>query len=165
MSSPASVLSQTLQSFTNTKVRESGKQRKWFEGRKAKILQDVDSADGRQTRVRFLLTGLESLARSGVGLSKLWSTDSNESLLGNIRRYLDQSDYDPSISDAMLQRFERDLTTRLNQQSHQFDYADLYSRLLSEWLDPNASTIAEVSPTESGSLDGAFEVVEKDRLQ
>jgi hypothetical protein len=165
MSSPASVLSRTLQSFTNTKVREIGKQRKWFESRKAKILQDVDSADGRQIRVRFLLTGLESLARSGVGLSKLWSTDSNESLLGNIRRYLDQSDYDSSISDAMLQRFERDLTTRLNQQSHQFDYADLYSRLLSEWLDPNASTIAKVSPTESGSLDGAFEVVEKDRLQ
>lgn len=94
---PAGVLSQTLQSITTTKIRELEKQRRWFESRKAKILQDVQSVDSQQDRVRVLLLGLEGLARPGVGLDKLWRTDSNEYILKNVRRYLDQSDYDPSV--------------------------------------------------------------------
>lgn len=64
----------------------------------------------------------------------------------------------------MLGNSQRDRTTRLNQQSHQFDYTNLYSQLLLEWLNPNSRTIAEFPATESGSL-GAYQIVEKDRLQ
>src|SRR5271170_2871321 len=170
MSSPSSVLSQTLQSITTTKIRELRKQRDAFETRKAKVLEDYACAKDHGSRIRVLLAGLGvsdvsdvSAPATGVGLIDYHHQDSE---LKNIHRFLDQSRYDPSVSSPMLQDFAAGLRLRLDQQSRKFDYADLYSRLLSEWLHPSGKPITDSSTTdESGSLDGAFQLVERDRLQ
>jgi hypothetical protein len=167
MSSPSSVLSQTLQSITTTKIRELRKQRDVFEARKAKVLKDYARAKDNQSGIRVLLAGLEGSDVSTTGISEgLNDNHSQDPELKNIHRFLDQSRYDPSISSSMLHDFATGLRLRLDQQSRKFDYADLYSRLLLEWLHPSGNPIAD-SPTtdESGSLDGAFQLVEKDRLQ
>jgi hypothetical protein len=170
MSSPSSVLSQTLQSITTTKIRELRKQRDAFETRKAKVLEDYACAKDHGARIRVLLAGLGvsdvsdvSAPATGVGLIDHHHQDPE---LKNIHRFLDQSCYDPSISSPMLQDFAAGLRLRLDQQSRKFDYADLYSRLLLEWLHPSGNPIADSPTTDgSGSLDGAFQLVERDRLQ
>jgi hypothetical protein len=170
MSSPSSVLSQTLQSITTTKIRELRKQRDAFETRKAKVLEDYARAKDHEAGIRVLLAGLGVSDMSDVPAPTtgvvLINHHSQDPELKNIHRFLDQSCYDPSISSSMLQDFAAGLRLRLDQQSRKFDYADLYSRLLLEWLHPSGNPIA-ASPTtdESGSLDGAFQLVEKDRLQ
>jgi hypothetical protein len=167
MSSPSNVLSQTLQSITTTKIRELRKQRDAFEAWKAKVLENYASCKDHESGIRVLLAGLEGSDVSTAGISKgLNDHHSQDPELKNIHRFLDQSRYDPSISSPMLQDFATGLRLKLDQQSRKFDYANLYSSLLLEWLHPSGKPIAE-SPTtdESGSLNGAFQLVEKDRLQ
>lgn len=43
--------------------------------------------------------------------------------------------------------------------SRKFDYADLYSRLLTEWLRSDASSLVDIDMPEDDSADSAFEVV------
>jgi hypothetical protein len=142
MSSPSSVLSQTLQSITTTKIRELRKQRNAFETRKAKVLEDYARAKDHESGIRVLLAGLEGsdvpTPGAGEGLKDHHSQDPE---LKNIHRFLDQSRYDPSMSSPMLQDFAAELRLRLDQQSRKFDYADLYSRLLLEWLHPSGNPI------------------------
>ena len=167
MSSPSTVLSKTLQSITTTKIRELRKQRDVFETWKAKVLEDYARSKDHESGIRVLLAGLEGSGGSTAGISEgLNDYDSRDPELGNIHRFLDQSRYDPSMSSPMLQAFATGLRRRLDQQSRKFDYADLYSRLLLEWLHPSGNPIAD-SPTtdERGLLDGAFQLVERDRLQ
>ena len=165
MSAASSILSQTLQGITTTKVRELGKQRQWYENKKSGVLQVAREVNDQWHRIGTLVKGLEQLTRAGTGLEKLWLTDSGESVLKTTLRYLQQAKYDPSVSEEILDKIETDLKTRLNQQTNQYDFADLYSKLLLEWSNPNAPPIGEAPTTASGSLNGDFEVVEKDRLQ
>jgi hypothetical protein len=128
MAPPASVLSQTLQSITLTKIRELHKQQATYEARKQDILADVDKAPGQLARISILLEGVKELypdlSRDGDGA------------LRNIKRFVDQSHYDTSIPDEMLHGFENDLRSKLEIQSRKLGLAELYSRLLTEWMNP-----------------------------
>lgn len=156
MSSRSSVLSQTLQSTTLIKIRELDKQRASYELRKTDILNAAEKVgEDQRAKVSLLLWGVKELDRAS------WM----DITLSNIRRWLDQSRYDPSIPDAMLQTFEKQLRSKLEIQSQRLALADLYSRLLTDWLNPPASTVGESATPENSPLDGSFEIVEKDGLQ
>jgi hypothetical protein len=64
--------------------------------------------------------------------------------IANIKKWLEQSRYDSSISEAMLKSYERTLRSRLDVESHKMDLANLYSLLLTEWMSP--SVAEEQSP-------------------
>jgi hypothetical protein len=66
----------------------------------------------------------------------------------------------------MLQLFEEQLQGKLEIQSRKLSLADLYSRLLTEWMNPPTS-ISNDSPIPESSSEDSFEVVErqKQRLQ
>ena len=85
--------------------------------------------------------------------------------LKNVRRFLDQSRYDSPMSAPMLQQLVSELRLKFDQQSRKFAFTDQYSRLLLEWLHPSGNSIGESQTTDSDSLDGSFQLVEKDRLQ
>lgn len=68
MSSSASILPQNLQSITSIKLRELRKQRKRFETRRKKILEDVEDAKDEQARLRILLTGWARLHTSNADM-------------------------------------------------------------------------------------------------
>jgi hypothetical protein len=154
MSSTATALSQTLKSITITKIAKLEKQRISFANRKHDILDAVENAATNQReRVSILLSGVKEL---DLPLSS--GTD-----LSNIQRWINQSDFDDSIPQSMLIGFEEQLRSLLDVQTRRLDLADLYSRLLREWL--NSSDEGEEIVEEDGSLDGSFEVVEKDRLK
>ena len=100
-----------------------------------------------------------------TAVEELCPEANNDFHLKNIRRWLDQSEYDASIPDGMIQSFERQLRSKLDIQSQKLGLADLYSRLLTEWMNPSASL---GTPTEDTVMqDDGYEVVDqqKERLR
>jgi len=154
MPPPTSGLSKTLQTLTLTKIREIDKQRNKYEAKKQVILAKAnDTTDPRQL-VSHLLSGVKESIPSA-------RTDSE---LTNIRRLLDQSRFDGSIPLEMLKSFEKQLRTKLENQSCKLGLADLYSHLITEWMKPPAQASQSVEDKDS---DDSFEVLEtqKARLQ
>jgi len=165
------MLSQKLQSITDIKLRELQKQRKSFFSRKDALIAQVDEAVSEQDKIRELLRGIVKLHPSNpekpLGEFKDWELDevSGDSTLSSIRRFVDQSQYDPSIPTSMLVRFKTQLNEMMEKSSQKLDYADRYSRLLTEWLGSDAASVAETA--DNASSDGEFEVIERqqERLQ
>jgi hypothetical protein len=158
MALASSALSRTLQSITATKISELDKQRKSFEVRKNKIFAAVEGLeDDHYERARRLLLGVKELDPSSKSDMGIW----------NMYSSLYQSYYDPSIPVQMLQAMENQLRSRLDAQSRRLNLADLYSRLLTEWLVSSASSDGGPTPAmqEIASLEDSFEVIERDRLQ
>lgn len=170
MSNSKSMLPQTLQSITTLKLRELQKQRELFNARKGRILAQTDDYVDDQSRIHLLLEGIARLHTSNTEKSLKdfsdWELDDilGDSSMSNIRRFVDQSKYDPSILAFMLDDFKIQLREVLDRHSRKLDYADLYSRLLAEWLSSDAASMADLFNT--NSLNGEFEVVEqqKERL-
>lgn len=165
MSSSASILPQTLQSITSIKLRELRKQRKGFETRRKKILEDIEDAKDEQARLRVLLTGWARMHTSNADMPleefQDWDIQHHGGLyVTNIRRFLEQSQYDPSIPSSLLRELEGDLYRNMDRTSRKFDYADLYSRLLTEWLRSDAtSRVDDNELPEDDSAENAFEVL------
>ncbi|KAG6997770.1 hypothetical protein G7Y79_00038g075290 [Physcia stellaris] len=174
MSSSAGILSQTLQSITNTKISELRQQRESFATLKSKLLASVDNVAEPEARVRLLLAEIAGCTpESGKNLEDFEDTDLNGSTgnlsLKNIRRFLDQSRYDPSVPQSLVNEWEQELRLLLDQRTRKLDYADLYARLLTEWL---ADTSAAVTPPpvatgdeKDGSSEEPFELVAQTKLQ
>ncbi|KAL6720915.1 hypothetical protein ACLMJK_000014 [Lecanora helva] len=167
MSQSKNMLSQTLQSITDIKLCEIQKQREAFNSRKDKILAQVKAADSEHEKISLLLEGIVRVksANADRQLSDYEDWEllqaSGDSTLTNIRRFVDQSKYDPSIPDSMLQDFRNQLNKILEQCGLKLEYANLYSRLLTEWLSCDAA--APVGSTEESTLDGGFDIIERQK--
>lgn len=154
MAASPSVLSQTLQSITITKIEELETQRQTYEETKRKILDSVRERGDIYERISRLHAGVKELQLLP------------ESELENIIRWLDQSRYDPTVPESMLQGFEAELRSRLDRQTRKLDLADLYSRLLIEWINTPGSNEQDVETLDASEED--FDVVQniqKERLQ
>ncbi|KAL9633497.1 MAG: hypothetical protein Q9164_004663, partial [Protoblastenia rupestris] len=162
MATSSHILSQTLQSLTTTKIKELLKQNEVFDNQKQAILGEVDGISDQQARVQALLRGLSDKTTPGFPAS----TSSEDATLERIRRFLDQSRYDPTVAISTLEGYETKLRQRLDQQTKKNDFADLYSRLLEDWLNSDATVTSNgASSEDNASLDESFAMVEKDRLQ
>lgn len=152
MPPPASVLSKTLQSITLTKIRELEKQRTKYEKSKKAVLSKAASKKSKRDVVAHLLTGVK----------ELYPNAPNDVAMKNIERWVHQSQYDASVSEPMLDSFEEELRTKLEFQSRKLGLADLYSRLLTEWMSPPA-----VKQDDDSDSENNFEMIErqKERLQ
>ena len=156
MASTTAALSRTLKTITLTKINELEKQRKAYATSKNAVLRSaVEASDDQRERVLRLLRGVEDLNPPA-------STSSIDT--PNIRRYLEQSHFDASVPGAMLDGFEARLRSQLDVQSRRLDLAALYSRLLTEWLNPKQIE-DQTDLDDDGSLDSSFEVVEQDRIK
>lgn len=174
MSSSAGILSQTLQSITNTKISELRQQRETFAALKSKLLASVDDVAEPEARVRLLLEEIAGCTpESGKKFEDFEDIDLHGNTgnlsLKNIGRFLDQSRYDPSVPQSLLKGWEHELRLLLDQRTQRLDYADLYARLLTEWL---ADTSAAVTPPpeatsgeQGGSSEEPFELVAQTKLQ
>ena len=52
----------------------------------------------------------------------------------NLERFIEQARFDPSVSSKVLADWEKTLLQYLSVQSTKFQYADLYGKLVTEWL-------------------------------
>jgi hypothetical protein len=155
MAPPTSGLSKTLQTLTLTKIREIGKQRKKYEAKKHEILTQANGTSDQRQLVSHLLSGVKESIPSA-------RTDSE---LTNVRRLLDQSRFDGSIPIEMLKSFEKQLRTKLENQSCKLGLADLYSHLMTEWMNPPSQAPQQSTKTEDKDSDDSFEVLERQKAR
>lgn len=153
MTAPTSALSQTLKSISLTKIREISKQRAVYEQRKDAVVAEAADASDAYARIARLLRGVEDLYPNGLSDNKV----------SNVRYWLEQSRYDASVPPGTLASCEELLRGKLEVQSRRLALAHLYSRLVTEWMEPAATMGGEQPVAE----DDSFEVVDrqKERLQ
>jgi hypothetical protein len=162
MAAKPTLLSQTLQSITSTKMREQERRRKTFEASKTKVLESISNVSDDRARLDLLLSGYKDLSFSKKGVS--YVTQDLENIVQNTVRYLEQTHHDPSIPTSIIRSLERDIEKKLHQESERFKFASLYYRLLSEWTDSDSMPM-EQSEEEEPQLGGSFEHVQQYDLQ
>ncbi|KAJ5561658.1 reverse transcriptase [Penicillium sp. DV-2018c] len=172
-------LPQTLKSITATKINEIAKQRALFDERKAEIVEAANAAPDLRARAQALLKGISRLKgypKDSVDKND-WNIDadsSDEEEAGdtltcrgvgrleredhsNIRRFLLQSQHDPSVSQAALRDRIAQLEKELRYLEIKHEHGAFYSKLITEWLselDGGASSPGvddETQPTDSHS--------------
>ncbi|TVY45405.1 hypothetical protein LSUB1_G000775 [Lachnellula subtilissima] len=142
----AELLSQILSSITGIKLEELSNQRSSFEDEKAKLFKAVSLETSQKEKLRVLLRNIEKLPTMGdIDRNTLISIE-------NIRRYLEQSQYDPSVSDELLTDWKSKLEKELDVHSFRLEYASLYGRLVTECLSVSDETVME---TLEYSIDGS----------
>ncbi|KAI0406936.1 hypothetical protein F4802DRAFT_60517 [Xylaria palmicola] len=130
MAQSPTVLSQTMQSVSLTKIRELEKQRDRYESQKNEVLAAAEKhPDDIRERITQLLHGVKALCKRELAQDRR---------ILNIDIWLQQSSYDASIPAQMLQSYEALLRSKLEVQSRKLDMAHLWSRLATEWM--NSST-------------------------
>ena len=167
MASVDATTSQTILSLTQSKARELDKQRKAYEAGRNDLLQTTKVRPNAHERIDLILSAL---------VNDLQPQASKDPLVANISRWMQQARYDSSITEEMLTGFEKHLLQRLKTRSSKLALADLYSRLLMEWVnalsgkdkDGNVNTRAAEDATARSPSEGGYEVVDdrqKQRLQ
>src|SRR5436190_18341449 len=161
-------LPKTLQSITATKITELSKQQALYLHRKASILKSASEQATLHDKVKVLLEGVtrtKGFPADGLDTSDkddnitpreteaaLWTRSGHR----NIRRFLVQSKYDPSIPKSTLLQWEAELTHELDILSIKHDHALFFSRLVTEWLvDSNGPSTGR----DSTIIDGSYEQV------
>lgn len=121
------ILSQTLSTITAIKLDELTTQRALFEDGRAELLKDVTNISKQYGKVAMLLDRIDSLALMG-------KLDNHHMSLSNIRRFLNQARYDPSVSERLQSDWQSALEKELDVHSLKYEYASLYGKLVKEWL-------------------------------
>lgn len=134
----------TLQHISSRKLAKLADHRDKFEAQKKSILEAVAQDIEPYNKIRALLDGFEKFSlesRSADGLS-----------LKNIRRFLAQSRRDPSVSPSLLKEWQTNLQHELDIQTTKYEYADLFGRLVTDWI-RNADDTAGQLQTSAGDDD------------
>jgi hypothetical protein len=145
MASSGSVFSETLQTITNTKLEELSKQRILYEQQYAALRVAAEGEHDSLRRLILLVDGAKSClgvntsrrkedGRLGRVVAGGTSNPQLETDLKNVDRFLEQAQYDPAVSPKVLEDWERCILRYLSAQSSKYEYADLYGKLVTEWL-------------------------------
>ena len=166
-----SVFSETLQAITTTKLEELTQQSAAFGDEHSALLAAAKAE--RDPLKRLVL--LSASTKSCLGVKTTKSKDGQparvvaggtgnarlETDLKNLDRFLEQAKFDPSVSVKVLQDWETLLLEYLSVQATKYEFADLYGKLVTEWLSSEQSTPTDgdVEMTESfEELPGAKKV-------
>ncbi|KAL0639887.1 hypothetical protein Q9L58_000978 [Maublancomyces gigas] len=128
-----SSFSQTLNSITVTKLQVLSKQHSDFTSHKQQVLDSVKAAIEPHEKLRLLVEGIKSW-RSTDTTAESTTTTSHSAFLRNIEKFLKQAQHDPSIGGSIISEWETKLTQSLEKEKVKFEYAELFGRLLTEWV-------------------------------
>lgn len=155
MASSGSVFSETLQAITTTKLEELDKQRLAFETQHAALIEAADKEPDALERLFLLVEGAKACLgvmtvpskrnKGGRGRVLVGATSNPrvKTDLKNLDRFLEQARYDPSVSPRVLEDWEKSIRRHLSVQSTKYQYADLYGKLVTEWLSSGKSEPAD----------------------
>ncbi|KAK1993790.1 hypothetical protein LX36DRAFT_233677 [Colletotrichum falcatum] len=122
------ILSQTLHTITSVKLGQLDKQKASYEAGKRALLDDAAHETDHRKRAKLLVERSEKLpAMNSLANSTLVSVD-------NLKRFVQQADYDPCISESHLNDYESAMRNELDVQSAKYRYAELYGKLVNEWI-------------------------------
>jgi hypothetical protein len=123
------ILSQTLHSITSIKLSQLHKQKRDYESAKSSLLDEAMCEANNKKRAKILIEGVEDLpTMTPVDDSPMIS-------LENLKLFVDQARYDPSIPDSFLGTYENALRNELDMQSAKYSFAELYGKLVTEWIE------------------------------
>ncbi|KAJ4201475.1 hypothetical protein NW767_006563 [Fusarium falciforme] len=121
---PSQVFSQTLRSITRTKFNQLARQKVAFESAKTALLRDADDEPSPK-RAKILVDGA----------AKLSTTSSlSQPTVETLQRFLFQAENDPSVSQEAIESYEHDLRNELDACSEKHRFAELYAKLINEWI-------------------------------
>ncbi|PYH79145.1 hypothetical protein BO82DRAFT_356738 [Aspergillus uvarum CBS 121591] len=164
-------LPQTLGSITATKINELSKQRNLFEQQRQEIAKAAEDATDLRTKTKILLDGVTRLkGYPNIAIDRHDDLDADHSAgddtfvkdlsegaeYANIRRFLLQSQYDPSVSERSLKGWIAKLEKELQFLQLRHEHASFYSDLVTEWLG-DLSAGEPVAPSAAGAGAGADE--------
>jgi hypothetical protein len=127
-----SVFSETLQTITTTKLEELAKQRVAFEKGYVALLTAVKAEQDPLKRLLLLVDGTKSClkvktssrktkdGRAGRVVSGGTGNARLEVDLRNLDRFLEQARFDPSVSEKVLQDYEKTMMQYLSVQSSKY---------------------------------------------
>ena len=146
--------------ITATKLTALSTQRDAFEAEKQSILGAIASEQSQSQRVRLLLEWFIE-RKDKVELAGL-STE-------NVQRFLDQSHHDSSVSPSLLEEWQATFERALDIQSRKYQYASLFGKIVTEWLENPNDAIAGSRGTNSTDSDtssqDSFEQVGRAEMQ
>ncbi|KXH36205.1 hypothetical protein CSIM01_09378 [Colletotrichum simmondsii] len=122
------ILSQTLHTITSVKLSQLDKQKASYESGKRALLDDAAYETDSRKRAKLLVDRVERLpAMASLDDGSLLSID-------NLKRFVQQAEFDPCVSDDFLHDYENSVRNELDVQSAKYRYAELYGRLVNEWI-------------------------------
>lgn len=133
------VLSQTLSSITAIKLDQLQQQKEAYQSKKSSLLQDVASETDTAKRAKKLLKGCEELRSLGL---------KTNTALSSLDEFLDQAEYDPSVTEPFLKEYEAEINRHMDAQTNKYEFASLYGKLVEEWI---ASGTSDAASTAEGS--------------
>jgi hypothetical protein len=149
--SSGSVFGATLQTITTTKLEGLAEQRRVFEEEYVTLVTAAKAEKDPLERLCLLLDGskvclgVQTSKRTKDGRAGRVISGSSRNLrletdLKNLDRFIEQARFDPSVSAKVLSNWEEKLLQYLSVQSTKFQYADLYGKLVTEWLSSKKPT-------------------------
>jgi hypothetical protein len=137
------ILSHTLSSITAIKLDQLQKQKDAYERKKSSLIEAAVSEVDTAKRIKKLLKGSEELRSFGL---------QEKSAFMELGDFLDQAEYDPSITEPLLKDYEAELHTYLRAQTNKYEFASLYGKLVEEWT---ASGTSSTQTASSADVSGA----------
>ncbi|EDU40310.1 hypothetical protein PtrSN002B_004346 [Pyrenophora tritici-repentis] len=164
-SASGSVFGETLHTITTTKLEELAKQRVAFEEEYSALLDSIKAEPDPLKRVGLLLDG--SKICLGIRTDNKGTKDGRtsrviinrsrnirlETDIRNLDRFIEQARFDPSVSLKVIADWEKTLLQYLSVQSTKFQYADLYGKLVTEWLSSDKTTGGDADVEMTGSFE------------
>eukprot|EP01053_Blabericola_migrator_P011050 Blabericola_migrator_1__11049@NODE_642_length_7106_cov_1724_731212_g82_i1_p1_GENE_NODE_642_length_7106_cov_1724_731212_g82_i1NODE_642_length_7106_cov_1724_731212_g82_i1_p1_ORF_typecomplete_len902_score141_51RVT_1/PF00078_27/9_3e02RVT_1/PF00078_27/2_7e14UPF0184/PF03670_13/1UPF0184/PF03670_13/1e03_NODE_642_length_7106_cov_1724_731212_g82_i121874892 len=136
--SSSDALPKTLLSITTTKFEELSKQRDLFNKEREAIVKAAADAPDLVSRARLLLEGVSRLkghANAAHSTCQVGIEDgSDRSSHINIHRFLNQREYDPSISDWVVQNWITEMEQEIKYLGVPHEHAAFYTKLVTQWL-------------------------------
>lgn len=133
----ATAVLSTLRHVSERKLGKLADQRKTFDEERMNILESIKTGNDPRDRIRALVESVERLKLKATGAS-----------VSNVRRFLDQSRHDPSVSSGLLSQWQRELERTLSVQGMKLQYADLFGRLVTEWIEDSSDGTRETLSSE-----------------
>ncbi|RPA89133.1 hypothetical protein L873DRAFT_1723179 [Choiromyces venosus 120613-1] len=154
----ANAISQTLNSITNTKLQVLSKQHSDFAAHRDKTLTQAEQATDRHEKIRILLEGINSWHVKGgaepVGdrsAAPSYTIASSSADIVNISLFLNQARQDPSVGKPLLVGWEEKLTDTLRKETKKFSYAELFGKLLMQWVSGSGAEATGAAVPEAAS--------------
>ncbi|OCK80550.1 hypothetical protein K432DRAFT_425661 [Lepidopterella palustris CBS 459.81] len=125
----ASAVVSTLGHVTERKLGKLAEQQKTYGKQRKAILEAVEEQPDPAEKVRALIDGLKE---HGIPTDRLGTS------IENIKRFIDQSRVDSSVSKSLLKDWQSELEQALEVEGVRYDFAALFGRLVMEWIqNPN----------------------------
>ncbi|RSM05122.1 hypothetical protein CDV31_009756 [Fusarium ambrosium] len=129
------VFSQTLRSITRTKFEQLARQKRAYESAKTALLRDVNDEPSPK-RAKILVDGATKLSDT--------SSLSQQPTVEILQRFLLQAVNDPSVSQEAIESYEHDLRNELDACSEKHRFAELYAKLIEEWISTSESDSSQL---------------------